>query len=207
MQLPCRYRSGEQVTARQLAVVCSRRLAHTRMSLSHRHHQHPIQDQHRRWLCTARSAHNVATIQSLTACPPAFPGTQTPSCRPLTYISALFPSPSPSLHAKKRAFKLAIHQVFNPYALASSHAIAFRPSFLESLATSGLRPANGIQPTAAAHPGLLPGSGALPLACPSPPIDYSLHLLSQKKKTEQQNMAARAVRARVHGRSETRVIL
>lgn len=123
------------------------------------------------------------------------------------FVPFPFPSCQPPQACKKRAFKLAIHQVFNPYALASSHAIAFRPSFLESLATSGLRPANGIQPTAAAHPGLLPGSGALPLACPSPPIDYSLHLLSQKKKTEQQNMAARAVRARVHGRSETRVIL
>lgn len=98
------------------------------------------------------------------------------------FVPFPFPSCQPPQACKKRAFKLAIHQVFNPYALASSHAIAFRPSFLESLATSGLRPANGIQPTAAAHPGLLPGSGALPLACPSPPIDYSLHLLSQKKK-------------------------
>jgi hypothetical protein len=34
-----------------------------------------------------------------------------------------------------------------------------------------------------------------------------LSIFSHKKKTEQQNMAARAVRARVHGRSETRVIL
>lgn len=117
------------------------------------------------------------------------------------FVPFPFPSCQPPQACKKRAFKLAIHQVFNPYALASSHAIAFHPSFLESLATSGLRPANGIQPTAAAHPGLLPGSGALPLACPSPPIDYSLHLLSQKKNraTEHGSTSRSCARSRAFG--------